>query len=236
MGLLKRGGGGTRRVGGRGTDDLAVFGTIFVAIVLLWSTPVVYPLKVLVVLLHEISHGIAAVLTGGSIVKIEVSAAQGGSCVTSGGWRFATLSAGYLGSMLFGAGILVAAAKSRVDKKLATGFGVFLLVVTLLYVRNTFGLVTGIGVGGALVFMGLKLPNRVSDVALKVIGATSCLYAILDIVDDVLRRRHLRSDAVMLAELTHIPSVVWGVLWVGLSVVVTVMAFRFAAGGGRRAR
>ena len=40
---------------------------IFVGVVLLWNTPVVAPLKIFVVLLHEISHGVAAVLTGGSI-------------------------------------------------------------------------------------------------------------------------------------------------------------------------
>ena len=33
----------------------------------LWDTPLIYPLKIFVVLLHEISHGIVALATGGSI-------------------------------------------------------------------------------------------------------------------------------------------------------------------------
>jgi len=43
---------------------------IFVAVTLLWNTPVVYPLKIFVVFMHEISHGIAAMATGGQIEEI----------------------------------------------------------------------------------------------------------------------------------------------------------------------
>ena len=42
----------------------------------LWDTPVIYPLKIFVVLLHEISHGIAALATGGSIERITLDAEQ----------------------------------------------------------------------------------------------------------------------------------------------------------------
>ena len=57
-----------------------------VATLLLWGTPVVYPFRLFVVFLHEISHGIAAVLTGGQIVSIAMGNA-GGVCFTRGGWR-----------------------------------------------------------------------------------------------------------------------------------------------------
>jgi hypothetical protein len=50
----------------------------------------------------------------------------------------------------------------------------------------------------------------------------SCLYAVWDIFSDVLLRSVPRSDAVALASLTGIPSVVWGVLWVLASVWVIV--------------
>ena len=48
-----------------------------VAAVLLWDTVVAYPFRVFVVLLHEISHGLAAVLTGGRIVSIGLSVDEG---------------------------------------------------------------------------------------------------------------------------------------------------------------
>ena len=48
------------------------------AALLLWDTFVVYPFRVFVVFLHEISHGLAAVATGGSIVSIGLSFDEGG--------------------------------------------------------------------------------------------------------------------------------------------------------------
>ena len=71
------------------------FGTIW----FLWDTPVLYPLKIFVVLLHEISHAMTAVATGGHIDRIALDPRQGGACYCPGGNAFLTLSAGYLGSL-----------------------------------------------------------------------------------------------------------------------------------------
>ena len=81
------------------------FAAYFVALWLLWDTPVVYPLKIFVVLLHEVSHGIAAVAGGGAIQEILITPNQGGACNCHGGVPFLTLSAGYLGSLLWGAAL-----------------------------------------------------------------------------------------------------------------------------------
>lgn len=82
----------------------------------LWNTPVATPLKLLVVFLHEISHGIAAILTGGKIVSMTLSAQQGGQAVTLGGNGFVILSAGYIGSLLLGILLFFVALKSQADR------------------------------------------------------------------------------------------------------------------------
>ncbi len=76
--------------------QLLVLAALMVPLTLLWRTWAVWPFKIPVVFFHELSHGIAAILTGGSIDHIEVVKEQGGLCVTRGGHRFWTLSAGYL--------------------------------------------------------------------------------------------------------------------------------------------
>ena len=81
---------------------LLLFSALFAAIWFFWDTSFVYPLKLFVVLLHEISHGLAAVLTGGEIQAVEITPQQGGVCRCPGGNVFFTLSAGYLGSLLWG--------------------------------------------------------------------------------------------------------------------------------------
>ena len=65
-----------------------------------WSTLAVWPLRLFVVLLHEVSHGLAALLTGGRIVAIELSPREGGLCTTAGGWPFVISSAGYISTPL----------------------------------------------------------------------------------------------------------------------------------------
>lgn len=198
---------------------------IFVVVVLLWSTPVVAPLKIFVVLLHEISHGLAAVLTGGEISHIEVNAQQGGVAYTRGGSRFVTLSAGYLGSMFFGGLIMLLAARTKYDRVLSIGIGVAIAIVTLFYVRSWFGFGFALVFAVLLIGAGWKLSHDANELILKTIGVTSVLYAPLDIFDDVIARRGIGSDADMLAELTGLPSVIWGVIWIAFSVAAAGLFF-----------
>ena len=198
----------------------AFFAVYFVAIFFLWDTPVVYPVKIFVVFLHELSHGLAALVTGGEIVKIGLFSNEGGVAWTRGGNRFITLSAGYLGSLVFGGAIFLAAARTRADKVLSAVVGVLTIVITLFYVRNAFGIAFGIAFGLAMIAAAKWLKEAYNDVLLKVIGLTSCLYAILDIKSDILDRT-VRSDAVMLQEITGIPSKVWGVLWIAIALAAT---------------
>jgi hypothetical protein len=206
---------------------------LMAGVVLFWNTWAVYPLKILVVFFHELSHGLAAWVTGGSIERIELVAQQGGLCVTRGGSTFLTLSAGYLGSLFWGGVILVVAARTRHDKWFTMGLGILLLLVTLLFIRPLvgFGFAFGLFTGGAMVAAGRLLPEKANDLLLKVIGLTSCLYAVLDIKSDILDRSYLRSDARMLAEYTGIPTLVWGVVWILLAVVAAMFFLYIAATG-----
>lgn len=198
---------------------------VFVVVALLWRTPVVAPLKILVVLLHEISHGLAAVLTGGEISHIEVNANQGGVAYTRGGSRFAILSAGYLGSMFWGGVIVLLAARTRYDRAMSIGIGLAVGIITLLFIRSWFGFGFAIFFSIAMVAAGWKLSHDANELILKTIGVTSLLYAPLDIFDDVIARTGIGSDADKLAELTHLPSVLWGTIWIALSLAATAVFF-----------
>jgi len=201
------------------------------AVGVLWETPVVYPLKILVVFFHELSHGLMAILTGGEIVEIQVVAEQGGHCITRGGSRVLTLSAGYLGSLVWGGVILTLAARTRWDRTIAVVLGGLLLSVTATFVRPflSFGFGFGVASSLALLLLGLKLSERVCDLVLRLIGLTSCLYAVLDIKSDILDRPGLRSDAAMLAEVTGMPTTFWGVLWISVAVITGIAFLLFAS-------
>ncbi|HHI70196.1 MAG TPA: M50 family peptidase, partial [Rhodobacteraceae bacterium] len=106
----------------------------------LWNTPVVVPLKILIVFFHELSHAIAAWLTGGSVESISLSPQQGGLTATRGGNVFLTMSAGYLGSLLIGVLVFLVAVRSHADRVLMGVLGAVLLLVAALFIREWFAL------------------------------------------------------------------------------------------------
>ncbi len=207
-----------------------IFAGTAAGIVLLWSTPVLYPLRLFVVFLHEASHAVAALATGGTVVRIGIDPREGGYTLTRGGNALVTLSAGYLGSLGWGAAIL-AAARTRRAGLATVALGAAVLAVTVLYVRNPFGLAFGILFGLAAVAAGRRLPHAIVAWLLTAVGLTSCLYAPLDIWSDILARPAMPSDARMLADMTHVPTIVWGVLWLGISLAVSWRLFRRGIAG-----
>jgi hypothetical protein len=201
---------------------VAGFAVYFTALWLLWETPVVYPLKIFVVLLHEISHGAVAIATGGAIERIVLDPNQGGACLCSGN-PFLTLSAGYLGSLGWGMLLTSAGTARKVNARIVTGLvGLAVVGLTIAYVRGPFGIGFGLAFGAALLLAARKLPALWNQRLLLTLGLTSCLYAILDIKSDILDRPHLQSDAAMLGDLTGIHTVVWGVVWIVLAILCSL--------------
>src|SRR5436190_16250126 len=74
-----------------------------------------YPFRIFVTFIHEGGHAIAALLTGNSVQSLSVSMNASGETYTTQGGTFSQIavsSAGYLGSMAFGALLLVLIRKS----------------------------------------------------------------------------------------------------------------------------
>lgn len=221
------------RKGGGGRFDwraLLLLLTVYVGVVFLWETQWVYPLKLVVVMLHEISHGVAAVLTGGRVLEIQVLQGEAGHCVTQGGNGPVIYSAGYLGSLLFGVTLLLLATRARAGQPVSALLGLLLLGVAVALIpwdANRFGKTFGILTGGLFVAFAV-MPPIWSAAAVRIVAVTSCLYAIVDIKSDVLDRPGVDSDAVRLAAVTDVSATVWGAAWIVISLAVTSGAFWLA--------
>ncbi|SHH05276.1 Peptidase M50B-like [Cognatiyoonia sediminum] len=203
-------------------------GLLLVLVFALWSTPVSIPLKIFVVFLHELSHVIATVLTGGEVLSLSVSADQGGVVWSRGGNRFITLSAGYLGSLLIGLALLLGALKTKIDKILMMGCGVVLLLVAALYVRDSFALLFTCVTGIAMIAVGYFLSYDINDLILRLLGLSSMIYVPFDILSDTILRSGARSDARMLAEEFGGATVMWGGIWLCLSLLAIFYALKIA--------
>lgn len=197
-------------------------GCVFV----LWNTTALVPLKILIVFFHEASHAFATILTGGDVISLDISAGQGGAVWSRGGNRFVILTAGYLGSLLIGIALLVAATRTRADRTVMAGCGIIMLVIAGLYIRDSFALTFTIAAGGAMLIVARFFGHGVNDMALRIIGLSSMIYVPYDIFSDTLARPHLRSDARMLAEEFGGTTMIWGVLWLVVSLVIIVFCLR----------
>ncbi|WP_316302535.1 M50 family metallopeptidase [Aliisedimentitalea sp. MJ-SS2] len=196
------------------------------ALTVLWSTPFLLPLKILAVFFHELAHLLTVLLTGGSPESLSLTPHQGGLVQARGGNRFLILSSGYLGSLLIGLALFMAALKGNIDRWVTALLGATLLIVATLYVREGFAFIFCAGTGAVMLAIARFTGHLVNDAVLRVIGLSSMIYVPLDIFSDTLARSELRSDARMLAEEFGGPTMFWGGLWLVLSVTTLLLALR----------
>ncbi len=201
---------------------------LLVLIMVCWEYPILYPLKLLVVFFHESSHALATLLTGGTVKELVINKDQGGHVISQGGNRFIILSAGYIGSLLFGVVIYIVSVKSRYDKIIMAVLGISIIVITVLLSRSLFSWLFGLLSGGAMILMAKHLAEQYNDFVLRLIGLTSMMYAPLDIYSDTISRSNLPSDAYLLAEYTGGTTLLWGSVWMLISLVVIFYCLKWA--------
>lgn len=204
---------------------LLLFVVIAFLSLVFWHAPWLYPVKIFTVFLHEAGHALTTVATGGEVVSMVVDARQSGYVRHTGGHTVFIAAAGYVGSALFGGLLLLLSTRDRWTPVIFLGLAVFFALVTLSFVRNTFGLAFGFGT--ALVFGFLsRRPFPGMHLILDVLAVTSSLYAVYDLTDFLYF--DARTDAVILAEQTHVPAFVWAGLWSAASLTIVYVAGRSA--------
>lgn len=208
----------------RDWTDWAALVAMGLLLLFFWDSVALWPLKIVVVLFHELGHAVAAWVTGGEVVDIGLSPRQGGVTRTLGGWRFFILNAGYLGSMLAGVALLLSSRHARTARAMTIFLAASLLLVGILFVRPlvSFGLLFTVLTALAFAAMARWAGSHLTRLVLRGLGVFSLLYALFDVRDDVFYAGpDVLSDATMLAELTHVPAALWGGAWIlaGLAVL-----------------
>jgi hypothetical protein len=182
-----------------------------------------------VTIVHEGGHAVAALLTGRRLMGIRLHSDTSGLTLSagrpSGPGMVLTAAAGYVSPSLVGLAGVVLLAADQVTVMLWAGVGV--LAGMLVMVRNAFGALTLVVVGGAVVAVSLYAPPDVQ----AGFGYAMTWFLLIGAVRPVteLWRQRRRpegraSDAAQLARLTHLPVTVW----IGVFALATLAAL----GGG----
>jgi hypothetical protein len=142
---------------------------------------VTYPIRLLVTFIHEGSHALAALLTGGMPHMMAIQPDGSGVTYTSGGWGAAISTAGYLGATLYGAVLIAALRRGVPGSKLMTVTGVIVGLMTVLLTRNLFGFFWGALLCVGLIAGGRKLSTEAAAWGAGFIGVQCVLNALFDL-------------------------------------------------------
>ena len=228
---------------------LAGLATLLIAFIP-WLGWLNYPFRLLLTLVHELGHGLAALLTGGEFRGFVVYPSGAGLAYTAGGWRWVTIPAGYVGVALFGA-VLILLGRSQWWSRLALGLmGAAMIwlslwygVPTILSISLPIGLLTtlsGLVFGGFFVWVAWKATPGWIIFLLHLLAIQAGLTAFSDLMTVMGLSLNFfnapANDARSMAELTFIPAIIWAVLWAGLAAILIGGAIWVTWGAGGEER
>ncbi|MEE2828871.1 MAG: M50 family metallopeptidase [Myxococcota bacterium] len=162
--------------------------TIVVLLNVPFGNYVLYPFKLFSTWVHEMGHGLAALLVGSTIDNLKVFSDGSGLATTlsppGGGGRISRAiiaSAGYLGTSIVGAMLLSLRRFRRIERIGTIGFGLLMALSAILWVRNGFGFFAILVIAAALILAGLKLKQGGASFLFALLAATCSLNALTSI-------------------------------------------------------
>lgn len=217
--------------------------------VVLWFIPfaefLTYPFRIFVTFVHEGGHALAALLTGNSVASLSVAMNASGETYTTQGGLISQVfisSAGYLGSMAFGAMLLILIRKAVAARIVLIGCGIFVFALTMIYgffkpllwmnawSGIPFTLLAGLFISVGLVLIARFASARVTTFFVSFLAVQSVLNALFDLKTVFFMSSPFapaaQTDAVNMANATGIPAIFWTVAWIGLALGILWFAMR----------
>lgn len=231
--------------------------TAAVISIVLWFIPfaeiVTYPFRIFVTFIHEGGHALAALLTGNSVASLSIATNASGETYTSQGGPISQMlvaSAGYLGSMTFGALLLVLIRKAIAARIVLIGSAVLVFALTVIYglikpamtgvVSSAlpFTILAGTLLSVGLVVIAKYASARVASFFVSLLAVQCILNALLDLKTVFFLSSpfatSVPTDAVNMANATGIPAMVWAVLWIGIAIGILGVAMRLYISGRKK--
>lgn len=208
--------------------ELAVLSILVIASFVLWDTYFIYPIKLFAVILHEISHALATLLSGGKVLSMNIGFDLSGKCETDGGNQIAIASAGYIGSLLFGILYFISPNFRKTGKWLIISLSVLILSIAITTSMNFSLSILALVIFSLLIIAALYLSIPIVSILVRALGLISSIYVLFDIKEDILTNRKVITDATILSDIIGVPQLVIGLFWLAFSLVALITAIRFS--------
>jgi len=198
------------------------FWLVFILAAALLQIPIIsIPFKWFESYFHEISHGLAAIATGGAIVKIELFPNGAGLCTTMGGSRFFTSFMGYAGAAIWGMLLYASASYHQRMAQVVHVLVAGLLVCSLLlWVRDSLTFVI-VAILLSIVLLKFKYSHAAYlQFSMQILGALVLINSLYS--PFYLLAYNQQGDSATLASLTLIPELMWIAIWFSIGVASMV--------------
>ena len=188
-----------------------------------WAEFILYPFRLFTTWVHECGHALMTVLVGGRVASITIEPDASGlthSLVPVG--RIAgglVASSGYLGAAVVGCLLMAATRVEKWAHVILMALGAFMLLTLVLWMRNVFGFVVVLAWGLVLVTLARKGISDALRFLLSLLAIQVALNSVYDIRALFLIGRG-QSDAATMARLFLLPSWVWAMSWMLISVAM----------------
>ena len=218
------------------------FWTAVALTVVLWFIPfgslIIWPFTFLATWAHEMGHGIAGILVGGTFDRLEIYEYGGGRAfitgVPGGGIKSALISVGGLvGAPLLGAMFVALGVREMAGRVLLFLLAVTLLLSAVFLVRTVFGVAVSVIFAAVLGFCAYNLGPQIRFLLVQLVGIQMSLSAVRGF--DYLFSAYanfptgrVNSDVTSIAESIGGHYLLWGGLIFVFNALVLLGAFRVA--------
>jgi hypothetical protein len=166
---------------------------------------------------HEMSHGIAALITGGSIVRIQLFTNGAGLCTTQGGSAFIISFLGYAGATFWGWAIYRVASAHQRAAQAFSAIMLLLLASSLIFWARDLLTIFILLVLAVMFVLTIKMQQlRFLQLLMQFFGLSILLNSLFS-PTYLLDGRDL-GDGAALASITFIPEFVWVIIWFVLAL------------------
>ncbi|TAJ14757.1 M50 family peptidase [Marinilabiliaceae bacterium JC017] len=179
---------------------------------------ILYPITLLVTFFHETGHALFALLTGGSVIGIQINGDGSGYARLAGGIQLLVLPGGYIGSALWGNLLLYIALYKEKYSRPIIYFLIAILTFSALFWFNSIGTTILLLVFAAALVWISKQSHTIISNTLLVLGTTSLIYIIMDFNGGP------SSDlARFTAMIPILPKFLWATLWLAAVLYLTYL-------------
>ncbi len=226
------------------------FWLITIACLLLWNTPigltVLMPVNYVVTMIHELSHAITCLATGGHVSGLTIVSdglGHGGLTYCSGGNPWLYTPAGYIGTTVVGCLLIFFSQFRILSRVLLFSLGLSVILAAVFFSTGSIfmpgmlfqalgSILAELIMGSMFILASLKLNDKMANLLILFLSVQIVLNSLTDLtvlfqISTSINQATF-SDATNMAKISNIPPAIWSVIWATTSLAMLWLTLKIS--------